>query len=207
MDQIKIGAFIAECRKAQGYTQAFLAEQLHITNKAVSKWECGRSLPDAAIMLDLCKLLNITVTELLEGERDMERNEELLLELVKQKQDADKCLLRMEIITGIICTLILIAAAVVSSLVQLAEIWRVLIIVAGIIPFLVAMPFMIQIEQTAGYYECQYCHHRHIPTFKAVFMAMHIGRTRYMKCPKCGNRSWQKKGLDGNKQTTEKHEG
>ena len=75
MDQIKIGAFIAECRKAQGYTQALLAEQLHITNKAVSKWECGRSLPDAAIMLGLCKLLNITVTELLEGERDMERNE------------------------------------------------------------------------------------------------------------------------------------
>ena len=76
MDQIQIGEFIAECRKAKGYTQASLAEQLHITNRAVSKWENGHSLPDAAIMLDLCKLLGITVTELLEGEKGMEKNEE-----------------------------------------------------------------------------------------------------------------------------------
>jgi transcriptional regulator with XRE-family HTH domain len=195
MDLIKIGEFIAECRKAKGYTQASLAEQLHITNRAVSKWENGHSLPDAAIMLDLCKLLGITVTELLEGEKGMEKNEELLLEMVKQKQDADKRLLRMEIITGFICVLMLLAAVTVASCAPLAEIWRVLIIVAGLIPFLVALPFLIQIEQTAGYYECQHCKHRYVPTFKAVFMAMHTGRTRYMKCPECGKKSWQKKVL------------
>ena len=195
MDLIKIGEFIAECRKAKGYTQASLAEQLHITNKAISKWECGRSLPDSAIMMNLCKLLGITVTELLEGEKGMEKNEELLLEMVKQKQAADKRLLRMEIITGVIGMLILLAAVGVASFVQLPEIWRVLIIVAGLIPLLVAMPFMIQIEQTAGYYECQHCKHRYVPTFKAVFMAMHTGRTRYMKCPECGKKSWQKKVL------------
>lgn len=195
MDLIKIGEFIAECRKAKGYTQASLAEQLHITNRAVSKWENGHSLPDAAIMLDLCKLLGITVTELLEGEKGMEKNEELLLEMVKQKQAADKRLLRMEIITGVIGVLILLAAVAVASFVQLPEIWRVLIIVAGLIPLLVATPFMIQIEQTAGYYECQHCKHRYVPTFKAVFMAMHTGRTRYMKCPECGKKSWQKKVL------------
>lgn len=196
MDNIKIGAFIAECRKSKGYTQASLAEQLHITNKAVSKWECGRSLPDAAIMIDLCKLLGISVTELLKGERGMEKNEELLLEMVKQKQAADKRLLRMEIITGAIGVLILLAAVTVASFVQLPEIWRVLIIVAGLVPLLVAMPFMIQIEQTAGYYECKHCKHRYVPTFKAVFMAMHTGRTRYMKCPECGKKSWQKKVLN-----------
>lgn len=195
MDTMKIGAFIAECRKAKGYTQASLAEQLHITNKAVSKWECGRSLPDAAIMMDLCSLLGITVTELLKGEKGMERNEELLLEMVQAKQAADKRLLRMEIITGIICVLILIAAVEVAAFAPLAEVWRVLIIVAGLIPLLVAMPFMIQIEQTAGYYECQHCKHRYVPTFKAVFMAMHAGYTRYMKCPECGKKSWQKKVL------------
>ncbi|MBQ8806677.1 MAG: helix-turn-helix transcriptional regulator [Bacteroidaceae bacterium] len=195
MDQIKIGKFIAECRKAKGYTQASLAEQLHMTNRAVSKWENGHSLPDAAIMLDLCKLLGITVTELLEGEKGVEKNEELLIEMVKQKQAADKRLLRMEIITGVIGMLMLITAVAIASFVQLPEIWRVLIIVAGLIPLLVAMPFMIQIEQTAGYYECQHCKHRYVPTFKAVFMAMHTGRTRYMKCPECGKRSWQKKVL------------
>ncbi len=198
MNIIKTGEFIAECRKAKGYTQASLAEQLHITNRAVSKWECGRSLPDAAIMMDLCKLLGITVTELLEGEKGMEKNEELLLEMVKQKQAADKRLLRMEIITSVICMLMLLAAVAVASFVQLPEIWRVLIIVAGLIPLLVAMPFMIQIEQTAGYYECQHCNHRYVPTFKAVFMAMHAGRTRYMKCPECGKKSWQKKVLNKN---------
>lgn len=195
MDLIKIGAFIAECRKTKGYTQASLAEQLHITNRAVSKWENGRSLPDVAIMLDLCKLLSITVTELLEGEKGMDRNEELLLEMVKQKQEADKRLLRMEILTGVICSAILIAATVVASYVQIAEVWRVLIVVAGLIPLLVSLPFMIQIEQTAGYYECQCCKHRYVPTFKAVFMAMHAGYTRYMKCPECGKKSWQKKVL------------
>lgn len=193
MDLIKIGKFIAECRKTKGYTQASLAEELHITNRAISKWENGRSLPDAAIMLNLCELLEITVTELLKGEKGMDKNEELLLEMVRAKQAADKRLLRMEIITGVICILILIAAVEVASFVQLAEIWRVLIIVAGLIPLLVAMPFMIQIEQTAGYYECQHCHHRYVPTFSSVFMAMHVGRTRYMKCPECGKRSWQKK--------------
>lgn len=195
MDQQKIGKFIAECRKAQGYTQVTLAQKLHITNRAVSKWENGHSLPDAAIMLDLCKLLGITVTELLKGEKGMEKNEELLLEMVRAKQAADKRLLRMEVITGVICVLILTAAVEVASFAPLAEIGRVLIIVAGFIPLLVAMPFMIQIEQTAGYYECQHCKHRYVPTFKAVLMAMHAGRTRYMKCPECGKKSWQKKVL------------
>lgn len=195
MNLVKIGKFIAECRKVKGYTQASLAEELHITNRAVSKWENGRSLPDAAIMIELCKLLGITVTELLEGEKGMEKNEELLLEMVRQKQAADKRLLRMEIITGVIGVLILIAAVAVASFVQLPEIWRVLIIVAGLIPLLVAMPFLIQIEQTAGYYECQHCKHRYVPTFKAVFMAMHAGHTRYMICPECGKKSWQKKVL------------
>ena len=195
MNLVKIGKFIAECRKAKGYTQASLAEELHITNRAVSKWENGRSLPDAAIMIELCKLLGITVTELLEGEKGMEKNEELLLQMVKEKQDADKRLLRMEIITGVIGVLMLIAAVAVASFVQLPEIWRVLIIVAGLIPLLVAMPFLIQIEQTAGYYECQHCKHRYVPTFKAVFMAMHAGHTRYMICPECGKKSWQKKVL------------
>lgn len=69
MDQIKIGQFIAQCRKEKNLTQIQLAEQLNITNRAISKWETGKSLPDASLMLDLCKLLDITTTELLTGER------------------------------------------------------------------------------------------------------------------------------------------
>ena len=68
MDQIKIGRFIAQRRKAEGLTQSQLAEKLGITDRAVSKWETGKSLPDASIMLQLCELLQITVNDLLCGE-------------------------------------------------------------------------------------------------------------------------------------------
>lgn len=69
MNQEKIGKFIAACRKEKGYTQAALAEKLGITDRAVSKWETGKSMPDASIMLELCNELGITVNELLTGER------------------------------------------------------------------------------------------------------------------------------------------
>lgn len=69
MNQEKIGKFIARLRKEKGLTQAQLAEHFDISNKAVSKWENGKSLPDASIMIDLCNLLGITVNELLSGER------------------------------------------------------------------------------------------------------------------------------------------
>ena len=84
MDQIKIGRFIAERRKLQGLTQAQLAEKLNITDRAVSKWETGRSLPDATLMLALCEILGISVNELLSGEKvtmenNQQKNEQLLL--------------------------------------------------------------------------------------------------------------------------------
>ena len=69
MDQEKIGKFIATCRKEQNLTQEQLAEKLGITYKAVSKWECGKGLPDASIMMELCKILKITVNDLLSGEK------------------------------------------------------------------------------------------------------------------------------------------
>ena len=91
MDQIKIGRFIAECRKKQNLTQMQLAEELEITDRAVSKWENGKSMPDSSIMLDLCRLLKISVNDLLNGEVVImenynEKTEQLLLEMVKQKE-------------------------------------------------------------------------------------------------------------------------
>jgi len=68
MNQAKIGKFIAECRRSNNLTQAQLAEKLNITDRAVSKWENGKSMPDSSIMLDLCKELGITVNDLLSGE-------------------------------------------------------------------------------------------------------------------------------------------
>ena len=69
MDQIKIGKFIAEARKEQNLTQLDLAEKLGISNKTISKWECGNGMPDYAVMEGLCEILKINVNELLSGER------------------------------------------------------------------------------------------------------------------------------------------
>ena len=68
MDQVKIGRFIADRRKTAKLTQLQLAEKLGITDRAISKWETGKSLPDSSIMLQLCSLLDITVNDLLSGE-------------------------------------------------------------------------------------------------------------------------------------------
>ena len=69
MNQEKIGKFIAKCRKDKNLTQGELADKLNISNKTISKWETGRGIPDASIMLELCTYLGITVNELLSGEK------------------------------------------------------------------------------------------------------------------------------------------
>ncbi len=82
MNQTEIGKFIAKSRKAKKLTQAQLAEKLNITDRAVSKWETGKSMPDSSIMLDLCEILGITVNELLSGEEiDMESYEKKLTKI------------------------------------------------------------------------------------------------------------------------------
>ena len=101
MDQIKIGKFIASCRKEQGMTQAVLAEQLGISDRAVSKWETGKSIPDSGIMLELCELLKINVNELLSGERIMaeaydKRAEENLLAMRREVEEKNRQMLRTE---------------------------------------------------------------------------------------------------------------
>ena len=200
MDQIKIGKFIQEKRKSKNLTQLELAEKLNITDRAISKWECGKSLPDASIMLELCEILGISVNELLTGEelemKDYDKQAELnLLELKRQKEASDKRLLNMEIVTGVIGTIFFVSAILLAALLDLPTWLRIVIIAISFVLIFVMCFFLVRIEQVAGYYECKHCHHRYVPTYKQANLAMHMGRTRYMKCPKCGKKSWQKKVL------------
>ena len=200
MDQVKIGKFIAECRKKTNLTQMQLAEKLNITDRAISKWETGKSLPDSSIMLDLCDVLSISVNDLLCGEvvtmdnynKELENN---LLEMIKQKEQADKRLLSVEVFIGITAIIVLFALIFVAALIQMEAWLKISLIVFGFILFLAGCFYALRIEQVAGYYECKHCKHRYVPTYKAVNMAMHMGRTRYMRCPQCGKKSWQKKVL------------
>ena len=198
MDQIKIGKFIAECRRAVGLTQAQLAESLNITDKAVSKWERGIAMPDSSIMLLLCDILKINVNELLSGEKIIMENyneklQKNLLEIIKQKEESDKHLLKLEWVVGILSIIVLLVPIIIAAYLPMENWQRILLAFSGFIPAFIGFFFTVKIEQVAGYYECKKCGHRYVPTYKSVNMSMHAGRTRYMKCPKCEKKSWQKK--------------
>ena len=198
MDMIKVGKFIASKRKEQNLTQMQLAEKLCITDRAVSKWECGKSLPDSAIMLELCDILKISVNELLTGEElnmnDYNKQAELnLIEMKKQKEEADKRLLSAEIVIGVTGTISLVLLIMIAALINMETWLRILLIILGFVIFFVLCLFAVSIEQKTGYYECKNCHNKFVPNYKETLFAMHMGRTRYMKCPKCNEKSWQKK--------------
>ena len=155
-------------------------------------------MPDSAIMLDLCMLLKITVTDLLNGEvvtmdNYKEKYEKNVLDMIKQKEEADKSLLLLEWVIGIFSIIILLGFTFLASFVDMESWLRITLIVAGFVLGLIGIGFALRIEQTAGYYLCGKCGHRHVPSYNSVLWAMHFGRTRYMKCPNCEKRSWQKK--------------
>ena len=200
MDQAKIGRFIAERRKNAGLTQMQLAEKLNITDRAVSKWETGKSMPDTSLMLELCDELKISVNDLLSGEVVSMENynvkmEQNLLEMVQQKESADKRLLSMEIFICVLVTAVFLALLFVACFVTMESWLKALLIVAGFVTFMVGVSYALKIEQVAGYYMCAKCGHRYVPTYRSVFFAPHVNRTRRMRCPKCGEKSWQKKVL------------
>ncbi len=204
MDLIKIGKFIAESRKSQNLTQMQLAEKLNITDRAISKWETGRALPDSMIMLELCNILKITVNELLSGEKlsmeNYDKNaEDTLIEMVKEKEKSDKMLFALEWVIGILSIVVLLIPIIIGAYVQIEEWKRLLIVFSGVIPCFIGFFFAVKIEQVAGYYECAECGYRYVPTYKAVNLSMHMGRTRYMRCPQCGKISWQKKKISKDK--------
>ena len=204
MNQEKIGKFIASCRKKQKLTQEQLAEKLNITYKAVSKWETGKGLPDASIMKELCNILKITVNELLSGElidKDdyNKKTEENLLEIYRQKEERDNKLLKLEVAIGtIFLTYFMFILLTISFLAEknmITENIYLLIIIPSLIYLIIIGSLLLKIEQVAGYYKCNKCQYKYVPSYLNVILAPHIGRTRYMKCPKCNKRTWNKKVL------------
>ena len=87
MNQEKIGSFIAENRKAKGFTQIEFAEKLGVSNKSVSRWETGKNMPDVSLFLSICDVPDISVNELLIGEhittQESKKADEILVETIK----------------------------------------------------------------------------------------------------------------------------
>ena len=200
MDQIKIGRFIAERRKACALTQAQLAERLGITDRAVSKWENGRSMPDSALMLELCGILGITVNELLSGEQVEMTNynriaEENLVEMKRREEENTARLLKLEWVIVFISAAAFLALVITAATLVEDKLWQGVLIVVGCVIFAVGMSNGMKLEREAGYYECPHCGHLYVPEVAPFWFSMHVGRTRFLKCPHCGKRGWQKKVL------------
>ena len=199
MNQIKIGRFIAECRKKQNLTQMQLAEKLGITDKAISKWERGIAMPDTSIMLELCDILLISVNELLSGEKiDMDnnqKNEELLLKMAKEIEKKNKT-----IWTSMWAIMIVSIIGLLGGLAAVAFFipegpWMIVAILALCVVFLIPCFYALKLEVSVGAYKCKNCGHEIVPTYAQALNAMHMGTTRYLKCPKCDKRTWCKKVL------------
>ena len=113
-----------------------------------------------------------------------------------QAEDSDKRLLFTEIILGSIVTISFLLIIFLSIFAIDNTIWKITSIVIGFIIFIIGISNCLLIEQKAGYYQCNNCKYKYIPTYKQVLFAMHSGRTRYMRCPKCHKKTWNKKVID-----------
>ena len=200
MDQVKIGKFIAECRKNKKLTQFQLAEKLNITDRAISKWETGKGMPDSSIMLELCNELDISVNELLSGEVIKMENynkkaEENLLEMAKKEETQNKKMMMYEWVIGGISSVTFLVLIFTLSFAVENNIVKVILFILAFLVLIVGISFALKIETETGYYECKNCHNKYIPKYSQVYFAMHYGTTRYLKCPKCNKRSWNKKVL------------
>ena len=198
MDQIKIGKFIAECRKKKNLTQAQLAEMLNVTDRAISKWETGKAMPDSNIMLELCYILGINVNELLCGEMiNAEQKEEQLNELVLQMAtNEERYHKRLLHSAYVIITISLVALICIITLISLLvpecgfqDFLIIVSIIIFIIPCVIALKFKVE----TGYYECKNCQHMFVPNYKEIALLMQTPTRRLLKCSKCGKWTWCKK--------------
>ena len=200
MNQAKIGKFIAELRKQKNLTQMQLAEKLGITDKAISKWETGRAMPDTSIMLELCDILCISVKDLLCGEKtDMDnnsqRNEQLLLDMANELERKNKTIWSCMWAIMTVSMIGLLAGLAIAAFLIPEGVWQLVTILGVCVVFLIPCFYALKLEVSVGAYKCKNCGFEIVPTYKEALNAMHRGTTRYLKCPKCNKRTWCKKTL------------
>ena len=190
MDQIRIGKFIAESRKARNLTQRQLADALSISDKTISKWECGKGLPEVSLMLPLCAALDITVNDLLSGEKVsstdyQEKAEGNMINLMKENEE-NKKRMALSIITGVITVIAVCALIVIVSLIDLPTLVRIILIVFSIAVGAAGIAAAAMLDARAGYFECPYCKELFVPSMGAYVKGYHTITKRRLTCPKCG---------------------
>ncbi len=190
MNQIKIGRFIAEMRKAKGLTQRQLAESLSISDKTISKWECGNGLPEVSLMLPLCDRLDITVNDLLSGERVSETDyqkkaEENMMDLMKENAENKKRMV-LSIICGVITIIAVCSLIVIASYIKLPVIARIAVIVLALLTAAAGIGAAAVLDRKAGYFECPHCKALFVPAMGEYVKGYHTVTKRRLTCPECG---------------------
>lgn len=190
MDQIKIGKFIADTRKGKNMTQKQLADALSISDKTVSKWECGKGLPEVSLMLPLCEELQITVNDLLTGARVSEvdyqkKAEENMMDLMKENEE-NKKRMALSVICGIITIIAVCSLIVIASYIKMPTIARIALIVIAVATAIVGIGAAAALEVKAGYYECPHCKALFVPTMSEYVKGYHTLKKRRLTCHKCG---------------------
>jgi transcriptional regulator with XRE-family HTH domain len=184
-------------RKRKKLTQAKLAEKLFVSEKTVSKWENGNGLPDTSILPTLCKILDITINELLSGERvekdNNQTNEQLLLDMAKELESKNKTIWKSMWIIMIVSMIALFAGIFLVAFFVPEGIWQLISILSLCVVFLIPCFYALKLEVSVGAYKCKNCGCEIIPTYSQALWAMHRGTTRYLKCPNCKKRTWCKK--------------
>lgn len=204
MDQIAIGKFISEERKNKGFTQRQLADKLNISDKTISKWECGNGFPEVSLLLPLCENLEISVNELLSAKRLAEniykkKAEENIMQLINERE-INKNRFKSSIITGVISlvaflTLVMIVIIYTAVISEIAK----LILVAIACAILFAGIYVVVHEQRSiGYYKCPECNNYFVPSMKGYILAPHVVNKRLLRCPQCGKESYCKKVMSKN---------
>lgn len=199
MNQQITGQFIKQCRKEKGLTQEQLAEELGVSAKAVSKWECGNGFPDVSLMMPLCEILGITVNELLSGcridnENYKARAEENLISAIKERKENKKKII-LAVVVAIITTLSGVLLCLIAEIAQMPTYLRVILIVAGFIVMLAGIAVACVLDRDAGYFQCPKCNSLFIPSLAAYVAGPHTLTKRQLKCPHCGKISYCKKKL------------
>lgn len=190
MDQIKIGRFIAKERKSKGYTQRQLADILGISDKTVSKWERGNGFPEVSLLLPLCEELEISVNELLTGERVSEEGyrrkaEENMLNLVKEAQESKKKIILSAVVAGL-SVVAAVPLIVISGALEMETWLRIVLIAIGAFVLIAGIIVACILDKDAGAFECPECHERFVPEMGAYIMGAHTITKRKLRCPKCG---------------------
>lgn len=199
MDQKQIGKFIAERRRAQNLTQRQLADALSISDKTISKWECGNGLPEVSLMLPLCEKLDINVNELLSGEclsetQYFEKAENNMLDLMKDRTSA-KTKVIVTAVSTTITILSVLALIFIVGFVEMPVGVRILQVVLAMAILFADLAVTLLIAVSTEIYECAACGKKFVPTLSAYLWGLHTMKRRKLKCPHCGKRCWDKSYL------------